>query len=131
MKKKYLAAMVFAAALPTFASADALDSINNLNSSLQKIKNLGGNSDGPLGELTLTQEQRQKIDQLQLSASKDQNAIYQKYMAKLPEDDQKALKAELAESADKSKTQLKDVLNADQQKKLQLMKSDLDLLNFK
>ncbi|KTC23972.1 LTXXQ domain protein [Pseudomonas putida] len=112
--RKTLIALMFAAALPTVAMAMP-DGGPRHGAEHQRVG-------APFAQLDLTREQRQQIRQLMGEQMKSRHEITQRYLAKLPAADQKALKDELKASHDKVDTQIRGMLKPEQQKQFDEMK---------
>lgn len=112
--RKTLIALMFAAALPTVAMAMP-DGGPRHGGEHQR----GG---APFAQLDLTREQRQQIGKLMGEQMKSRHEITQRYLAKLPAADQKALKDELKARHDKIDAEIRGVLKPEQQKQFDEMK---------
>ena len=95
--RKTLTALFIAAALPTFAMA--APAANDLPPPPMEGGHMmgqhGPRHGGPMKELNLTREQRQQMGKLMGEQMKARHEITQRYLAKLPAAEQKALKDEL------------------------------------
>ena len=111
--RKTLTALLLAATLPTLAFAmpmhDGGPRHHDRGHSMFK-------------ELNLSKEQRQEFRKLMGEQMKSRHEITQRYLAKLPAADQKALKDELKASHDKVDTQIRGMLKPEQQKQFDEMK---------
>jgi len=107
--RKTLIALMCAAALPTVAMAMP-DGGPRHGAEHQR----GG---APFAQLDLTREQRQQIRQLMGEQMKSRHEITQRYLAKLPAADQKAMQDEIAAGRQKTQADIRAVLKPDQQKK--------------
>lgn len=92
--RKTLTALFIAAALPTFAMA--APAANDLPPPPMEGGHMmgqhGPRHGGPMKELDLTREQRQQMGKLMGEQMKARHEITQRYLAKLPAAEQKALK---------------------------------------
>jgi len=107
--RKTLIALMFAAALPTVAMAMPEGGPQH-----------GGwhhRGDAPFAQLDLSRDQRQQIGKLMGEQMKNRHDITERYMAKLPAAEQKAMKDELKASHDKTQADIRALLKPDQQKK--------------
>ncbi|ALS12104.1 LTXXQ domain protein [Pseudomonas aeruginosa] len=109
--RKTLTALFIAAALPTFAMA--APAANDLPPPPME----GGHMMGQHGPLNLTREQRQQMGKLMGEQMKARHEITQRYLAKLPAAEQKALKDELKASHEKTQKDIRALLTPEQQKK--------------
>ncbi|MDW8832418.1 Spy/CpxP family protein refolding chaperone [Pseudomonas aeruginosa] len=109
--RKTLTALFIAAALPTFAMA--APAANDLPPPPME----GGHMMGQHGPLDLTREQRQQMGKLMGEQMKARHEITQRYLAKLPAAEQKALKDELKASHEKTQKDIRALLTPEQQKK--------------
>ncbi|BBT15680.1 hypothetical protein WP8S17C03_17290 [Metapseudomonas otitidis] len=111
--RKTIAALLFAAALPTVAMAMPEGGPRG---------ELGfggpGGHGGPhlFKELDLTREQRQKVGKLMGESMKARQDITRKYLDKLPEAERKAMEAEIKASEDKNRADIRALLTPEQQK---------------
>ncbi|MFT0867857.1 Spy/CpxP family protein refolding chaperone [Pseudomonas sp. CAM1A] len=107
--RKTLIALMFAAALPTVAMA--------MPEGGPRHDGPHHRGDAPFAQLDLSRDQRQQIGKLMGEQMKQRRDINERYIAKLPAADQKALKDELKASHDKTEGQIRALLKPDQQKK--------------
>ena len=117
--RKTLTALFIAAALPTFAMA--APAANDLPPPPMEGGHMmgqhGPRHGGPMKELDLTREQRQQMGKLMGEQMKARHEITQRYLAKLPAAEQKALKDELKASHEKTQKDIRALLTPEQQKK--------------
>lgn len=117
--RKTLTALFIAAALPTFAMA--APAANDLPPPPMEGGHMmgqhGPRHGGPMKELNLTREQRQQMGKLMGEQMKARHEITQRYLAKLPAAEQKALKDELKASHEKTQKDIRALLTPEQQKK--------------
>ena len=107
--RKTLIALMFAAALPTVAMAMPEGGHHH-----------GGphhRGDAPFAQLDLSRDQRQQIGKLMGEQMKQRRAITERYMAKLPAAERKAMKDEIKASHDKTQASIRGLLKPEQQKK--------------
>ncbi|WP_236210243.1 Spy/CpxP family protein refolding chaperone [Metapseudomonas otitidis] len=111
--RKTIAALLFAAALPTVAMAMPEGGPRGKPG----FGGPGGHG-GPhlLKELDLTREQRQKVGKLMGESMKARQDITRKYLDKLPEAERKAMEAEIKASEDKNRADIRALLTPEQQK---------------
>ncbi|MGC8114538.1 Spy/CpxP family protein refolding chaperone [Metapseudomonas otitidis] len=111
--RKTIAALLFAAALPTVAMAMP-------EGGPRGEPGFGGpgGHGGPhlFKELDLTREQRQKVGKLMGESMKARQDITRKYLDKLPEPERKAMEAEIKASEDKNRADIRALLTPEQQK---------------
>lgn len=107
--RKTLIALMFAAALPTVAMA--------MPEGGTRHDGPHHRGDAPFAQLDLSRDQRQQIGKLMGEQMKQRRDINERYIAKLPAAEQKALKDELKASHDKTEGQIRALLKPDQQKK--------------
>ena len=107
--RKTLIALMFAAALPTVAMA--------MPDGGPRHDGPHHRGDAPFHQLDLSRDQRQQIGKLMGEQMKQRRDINERYIAKLPAAEQKALKDELKASHDKTEGQIRALLKPDQQKK--------------
>lgn len=111
--RKTIAALLFAAALPTVAMAMP-------EGGPRDEPGFGGpgGHGGPhlFKELDLTREQRQKVGKLMGESMKARQDITRKYLDKLPEAERKAMEAEIKASEDKNRADIRALLTPEQQK---------------
>ncbi|AZF33616.1 P pilus assembly/Cpx signaling pathway, periplasmic inhibitor/zinc-resistance associated protein [Pseudomonas sp. R4-35-07] len=122
--RKTLIALMFAAALPTVAMAAMPEGPGPMGGPEGHMMGGPGHGEhgprgkgGPFAQLDLSKEQREQIRKLmgdQWHARKD---LTQKYLAKLPAADQKAMQDEIAAGKQKTQADIRAVLKPDQQKK--------------
>ena len=116
--RKTLTALFIAAALPTFAMA--APAANDLPPPPMEGGHMmgqhGPRHGGPMKELNLTREQRQQMGKLMGEQMKARHEITQRYLAKLPAAEQKALKDELKASHEKTQKDIRALLTPEQQK---------------
>lgn len=108
--RKTIAALLFAAALPTVAMA--------MPEGGPRGEPGFGGPGGPhlFKELDLTREQRQKVGKLMGESMKARQDITRKYLDKLPEAERKAMEAEIKASEDKNRADIRALLTPEQQK---------------
>ena len=108
--RKTIAALLFAAALPTVAMA--------MPEGGPRGEPGFGGPGGPhlFKELDLTREQRQKVGKLMGESMKARQDITRKYLDKLPEAERKAMEAEIKASEDKNRANIRALLTPEQQK---------------
>lgn len=107
--RKTLIALMFAAALPTVAMA--------MPEGGPRHDDPHHRGDAPFAQLDLSRDQRQQIGKLMGEQMKNRRDITERYLAKLPAADQKAMKDELKASHEKTDSQVRALLKPDQQKK--------------
>lgn len=107
--RKTLIALMFAAALPTVAMA--------MPEGGPPHDGPHHRGDAPFAQLDLSRDQRQQIGKLMGDQMKNRRDITERYLAKLPAADQKAMKDELKASHDKTDSQVRALLKPEQQKK--------------
>ena len=112
--RKTLIALMFAAALPTVAMA--------MPEGGPRHDGPHHRGDAPFAQLDLSRDQRQQIGKLMGEQMKSRHEITQRYLAKLPAADQKALKDELKARHDKIDAEIRGVLKPEQQKQFDEMK---------
>ncbi|AZF07025.1 LTXXQ domain protein [Pseudomonas sp. R5-89-07] len=122
--RKTLIALMFAAALPTVAMAAMPEGPGPMGGPEGHMMGGPGHGEhgprgkgGPFSQLDLSKEQREQIRKLmgdQWHARKD---LTQKYLAKLPAADQKAMQDEITAGKQKTQADIRAVLKPDQQKK--------------
>ncbi|PWB33483.1 LTXXQ domain protein [Pseudomonas sp. SDI] len=105
--RKTLIALMFAAALPTVAMAMP-------DGGPRHGEHHRG--DAPFAQLDLTREQRQQIGKLMGEQMKSRHEITERYLAKLPAADQKAMNDEIKAKHDKSQAEIRALLKPEQQK---------------
>lgn len=123
--RKTLMALMFAAALPTVAMAMPPEG--------GPMGGPGGpgfdgpgmhHRKGPMDRLNLTPEQRQQVDRLMGAQWHGRNEITQKYLAKLPAADQKAMKDEQDAARAKTQSDIRALLTPEQQKTFDQVQKD-------
>jgi len=107
--RKTLIALMFAAALPTVAMA--------MPEGGMRHDGPHHRGDAPFHQLDLSRDQRQQIGKLMGEQMQQRRDITERYMAKLPAAEQKAMKDELKASHDKTDGQIRALLKPEQQKK--------------
>ncbi|MBI6897978.1 Spy/CpxP family protein refolding chaperone [Pseudomonas peradeniyensis] len=107
--RKTLIALMFAAALPTVAMA--------MPDGGPRHDGPHHRGDAPFAQLDLSRDQRQQIGKLMGEQMQQRRDITERYMAKLPAAEQKAMKDELKASHDKTDDQIRALLKPEQQKK--------------
>ncbi|NER62361.1 periplasmic heavy metal sensor [Pseudomonas sp. MAFF212428] len=112
--RKTLIALMFAAALPTVAMAMPEGGPRHGGE-----HHRGG---APFAQLDLSREQRQQIDQLMREQMKSRHEITERYLAKLPAADQKAMNDEVKARHDKIDAEIRGMLKPEQQKQFDEMK---------
>lgn len=123
--RKTLIALMFAAALPTVAMAAMPEGPGPMGGPEGHMMGGPGHGDehgprgkgGPFSQLDLSKEQRQQIGKLMGEQMQQRREINERYLAKLPAADQKAMKDELQASRDKTDTAVRNLLKPEQQKK--------------
>ncbi|MDD0972576.1 Spy/CpxP family protein refolding chaperone [Pseudomonas fontis] len=112
--RKTLIALMFAAALPTVAMAMP-------EGGGPQFGGMHHRGDAPFAQLDLSREQRQQIGKLMGEQMKARQEITERYMAKLPAADQKAMKDEIKAKHDKAQADIRALLKPDQQKQFDEM----------
>lgn len=107
--RKTLIALMFAAALPTVAMA--------MPDGGPRHDGPHHRGDAPFAQLDLSRDQRQQIGKLMGEQMQQRRDITERYMAKLPTAEQKAMKDELKASHEKTDGQIRALLKPEQQKK--------------
>ena len=107
--RKTLIALMFAAALPTVAMA--------MPEGGPRHDGPHHRGDAPFHQLDLSRDQRQQIGKLMGEQMQQRREINERYLAKLPAADQKAMKDELQASRDKTDAAVRNLLKPEQQKK--------------
>ncbi|AMK32267.1 LTXXQ domain protein [Pseudomonas putida] len=107
--RKTLIALMFAAALPTVAMA--------MPDGGPRHDGPHHRGDAPFAQLDLSRDQRQQIGKLMGEQMQQRRDITERYMAKLPAAEQKAMKDDLKASHDKTDGQIRALLKPEQQKK--------------
>jgi len=107
--RKTLIALMFAAALPTVAMA--------MPEGGPRHDGPHHRGDAPFHQLDLSRDQRQQIGKLMGEQMQQRREINERYLAKLPAADQKAMKDELQASRAKTETAVRNLLKPEQQKK--------------
>ncbi|WP_339488001.1 Spy/CpxP family protein refolding chaperone [Pseudomonas sp. EL_65y_Pfl2_R95] len=106
--RKTLTAVLLALTLPTLAMA-ATDGAQHDGK---------GHRGAPIfKDLDLSKEQRQDVRKLMGEQMKTRHEITKRYLEKLPEKEQQAMKAEMKASFDKQQAAMRSLLNPEQQKK--------------
>lgn len=106
--RKTLIALMFAAALPTVALA--------MPEGGPRHDGPHHRGDAPFAQLDLTREQRQQIGKLMGEQMKQRRDVTERYLAKLPAAEQKAMQDEIKASHDKTQGQIRALLKPEQQK---------------
>ncbi|HEX8593387.1 MAG TPA: Spy/CpxP family protein refolding chaperone [Pseudomonas sp.] len=118
--RKTLIALMFAAALPTVAMA-----MPPADGPGPEGPRMGMHHDrGPFEKLDLSREQRQQIGKLMGAQMHDRKEITDKYLAKLPAADQKAMKDELDAKRAKTQADIRALLKPEQQKEFDQMQKE-------
>ena len=107
--RKTLIALMFAAALPTVAMA--------MPEGGPRHDGPHHRGDAPFHQLDLSRDQRQQIGKLMGEQMQQRREINERYLAKLPAADQKAMKDEMAANHKKAEADVRALLKPDQQKK--------------
>jgi len=124
--RKTLIALMFAAALPTVAMAmppadgPGRDGVGHEGPRMGMMHH----DRGPFDTLDLSREQRQQIGKLMGAQMHDRKEVTQKYLAKLPAADQKAMKDELEAKRTKTQADIRALLKPDQQKEFDEMQKE-------
>ncbi|MBA1274642.1 Spy/CpxP family protein refolding chaperone [Stutzerimonas azotifigens] len=118
--RKTLIALMFASTLPALALAMPGD----------------GKHEGPRGkhhaphmmmkELDLTKDQQRQMRTLMGEQMKNRHEITQRYLAKLPEAEQKAMQDEFKAAAEKRRNDIRALLNPEQQKQFDDMQKKME-----
>lgn len=106
--RKTLIALMFAAALPTVALA--------MPEGGPRHDGPHHRGDAPFAQLDLTRDQRQQIGKLMGEQMKQRREVTERYLAKLPAAEQKAMQDEIKASHDKTQGQIRALLKPEQQK---------------
>ncbi|BAP40892.1 Spy/CpxP family protein refolding chaperone [Pseudomonas sp. 21LCFQ02] len=116
--RKTLTALMFAAALPTVAMAAPVAPADGHDGGprFHQDHGPGKHRGGPFGDLDLSREQRQQIGKLMGEQAHARKEINERFLAKLPAADQKAMKDELEASRTKTDTAIRGLLTPEQQK---------------
>ncbi|MCV9919450.1 Spy/CpxP family protein refolding chaperone [Pseudomonas sp. BT-42-2] len=114
--RKTLIALMFAAALPTVAMA--------MPEGGPRHDGPHHRGDAPFAQLDLSREQRQQIGKLMGEQMNQRRDITERYIAKLPAAEQKAMKDEIKASRDKADGQVRALLKPEQQKKFDELKKE-------
>ena len=114
--RKTLIALMFAAALPTVAMA--------MPEGGPRHDGPHHRGDAPFHQLDLSRDQRQQIGKLMGEQMKQRRDITERYIAKLPAAEQKAMKDEIKASRDKADGQVRALLKPEQQKKFDELKKE-------
>ncbi|GGM02235.1 hypothetical protein GCM10009425_11870 [Pseudomonas asuensis] len=119
--RKMIPALLFASLLPTlsFAAPAPADDMPPPPPGMHK-DGAKGHRDmmgGPFRELNLTPEQHRAIGKLMSQGMHDRQDITHKYLDKLPEKEQQAMKDELKVNREKTQKAIRDQLTPEQQKK--------------
>ncbi|MDN4500066.1 Spy/CpxP family protein refolding chaperone [Pseudomonas mosselii] len=114
--RKTLIALMFAAALPTVAMA--------MPDGGPRHDGPHHRGDAPFAQLDLSRDQRQQIGKLMGEQMQQRRDITERYMAKLPAAEQKAMKDELKASHDKTDGQIRALLKPEQQKKFDQLQKE-------
>jgi Spy/CpxP family protein refolding chaperone len=118
--RKTLIALMFAAALPTVAMA-----MPPADGPGPEGPRMGMHHDrGPFEKLDLSREQRQQIGKLMGAQMHDRKEVTDKYLAKLPAADQKAMKDELDAKRAKTQADIRALLKPEQQKEFDQMQKE-------
>jgi Spy/CpxP family protein refolding chaperone len=111
---------MFAAALPTVAMA-----MPPADGTGPEGPRMGMHHDrGPFEKLDLSREQRQQIGKLMGAQMHDRKEVTDKYLAKLPAADQKAMKDELDAKRAKTQADIRALLKPEQQKEFDQMQKE-------
>jgi Spy/CpxP family protein refolding chaperone len=125
--RKTLIALMFAAALPTVAMAMPPADGPGSDGPCPEGPRMGmgmHHDRGPLAKLDLTREQRQQIGKLMGAQMHDRKEVTEKYLAKLPAADQKAMKDEMEARRAKTQADIRALLKPDQQKEFDEMQKE-------
>lgn len=120
--RKTLTTLILAASLPTLALATPQDGPAPCHKSMHG-EHRGG---GPLKDLDLSAEQREQLGKLMRERKDDPREITQKYLAKLPQAEQDALKQELETARLEHDKAIRGILTAEQQKTFDSHKAEMD-----
>lgn len=112
--RKSLIALMFAAALPTVAMAMPEGGPQGPHDGPRFGQHHRG--DAPYAKLDLTHEQRQQIGKLMGEQMKSRHEVTERYLAKLPAAEQKAMKDEIKAKHDKTQSEIRGLLKPEQQK---------------
>lgn len=126
--RKTLIALMFAAALPTVTmAAPPVPPIDGPDAGPRMHQDFGpGKPRGPLAYLDLTREQRMQVGRLMGEQAHERREIDQRFLAKLPAPEQKAMDAELQASRDKTDNAIRALLTPEQQKAFDVEKQKRD-----
>ncbi|HEK0906976.1 TPA: LTXXQ domain protein [Pseudomonas putida] len=113
--RKTLIALMFAAALPTVAMA--------MPDGGPRGDGPHHRGDAPFAQLDLTRDQRQQIGKLMGEQIKQRRDVTERYLAKLPAADQKAMQDEIKAGHDKTQSQIRALLKPEQQKQFDELQS--------
>ena len=119
--RKTLTALILAASLPTLALAMPQDGPAPCHKSMHG-EHRGG---GPLKGLDLSAEQREQLGKLMRERKDDPREITQKYLGKLPQAEQDALKKELETARLEHDKAIRGILTAEQQKTFDSRKAEM------
>ncbi|MDF0732275.1 Spy/CpxP family protein refolding chaperone [Pseudomonas entomophila] len=106
--RKTLIALMFAAALPTMALA--------MPEGGPRHDGPHHRGDAPFAQLDLTRDQRQQIGKLMGEQMKQRRDVTERYLAKLPAAEHKAMQDEIKAGHDKTQGQIRALLKPEQQK---------------
>lgn len=120
--RKTLTALILAASLPTLALATPQDGPAPCHKSMHGDHRGGG----LFKDLDLSAEQREKMGKLMRERKDDPREITQKYLAKLPQAEQDALKQELETARLEHDKAIRGILTAEQQKTFDSHKAEMD-----
>lgn len=120
--RKTLTALILAASLPTLALAMPQDGPAPCHKSMHG-EHRGG---GPLKGLDLSAEQREQLGKLMRERNDDPREITQKYLGKLPQAEQDALKKELETARLEHDKAIRGILTAEQQKTFDSRKAEME-----
>jgi protein CpxP len=116
--RKTLIALMFAATLPTVAMA-----MPPADGPGPQGPRMGMHHErGPFEQLDLSREQRQQVGRLMGAQMHDRKEVTDKYLAKLPAADQKAMKDELDARRAKTDSDIRALLKPEQQKEFDELK---------
>lgn len=120
--RKTLTALILAASLPTLALAMPQDGPAPCHKSMHG-EHRGG---GPLKGLDLSAEQREQLGKLMRERKDDPREITQKYLGKLPQTEQDALKKELETARLEHDKAIRGILTTEQQKTFDSRKAEME-----
>lgn len=119
--RKTLTALLFAATLPTLAMASPQGPAHGPDEGPRGMAMMQHHGKGPLENLDLTPDQRRQVGRLMGEQMKQRREITERYLAKLPAAEQKAMHDALAASEAKTRGDVRALLTPDQQKQFDEM----------